>query len=194
MNNSIDLGRARDPSFTKEVEKRSGTDISTCYQCGNCTAGCPAGFVYDRQVNQLMRGIQLGLKDQVLGSDSIWYCLGCSMCTLRCPNNIDVGGVMETLRHMAREEGHVTVPRVEKFWFSFLDTVRAFGRTYEVGTMAIYMLRSLKLTTDLDLAPTALRKRKLSMMPALPAPKAAAAAARIMKRYKERCEREGVRP
>lgn len=194
MFNSVDLGRARDPAFTKEVEKRSGQDISTCYQCGNCTAGCPAGFVYDRQVNQIMRGVQLGLKDQVLSSDSIWLCLGCSMCTLRCPNNIDVAGVMETLRHMARQEGHVTVPNVEKFWFSFLDTVRAFGRTYEIGTMALYMMRSLKLATDVDLAPTALARRKLSLVPSIKSRQAAAATGRIMQRYRERAAREGVRP
>lgn len=194
MFNSIELGRARDPAFTREVEKRSGQDVSLCYQCGNCTAGCPAGFVYDKQVNQIMRMLQLGLKEQTYAANSIWLCLGCSMCSLRCPNNIDVAGIMETLRHMARQEGRVTVPNVEKFWFSFLDTVRAFGRTYEVGTMALYMLRSLKLTTDVDLAPAALRKRKLSMMPAIPSRQAAAATARIMKRYRERAEKEGVRP
>ncbi len=117
--NAVSLDKKRDPAFTKEVERRSGQNITTCYQCGNCTAGCPAGIVYDRQVNQIMRGIQLGLKDEVLGSESIWYCLSCSMCSLRCPNQIDVAKVMETLRHMARQEGHVTVPKVEKFWFSF---------------------------------------------------------------------------
>lgn len=194
MINAIDLNRARDPAFTREVERRSGQDVSICYQCGNCTAGCPAGFVYDRQVSQIMRGLQLGLKEQVLGASSIWFCLGCSMCSLRCPNNIDVAGVMETLRHMAREEGHVTVPRVEKFWFSFMDTVRAFGRTFEVGTMAIYMLRSLKLGTDVDLAPMALRKRKLSMIPRIKSREAAAATGRIMERYRERALREGRRP
>lgn len=194
MINSIDLSRARDPAFTREVEKRSGQDITTCYQCGNCTAGCPAGFVYDRQVSQIMRGVQLGLKDQVLGSNSIWYCLGCSMCTLRCPNNIDVAGVMETLRHMARQEGRVSVPRMEKFWFSFLDTVRAFGRTYEIGTMALYMLRSLRLTTDVDLAPEALKKGKLPFIPHRAPDDGAAATGRIMERYRERARREGVRP
>lgn len=194
MDNAIDLNRARDPAFTREVERRSGQDIATCYQCGNCTAGCPAGFVYDRQVNQIMRGLQLGLKEQVLSSHSIWFCLGCSMCTLRCPNRIDVAGIMETLRHMAREEGYVTVPDVEKFWFSFMDTVRKFGRTYEVGTMALYMLRSLKLTTDVDLAPMALRKRKLSMIPRIESRKAAAATGRIMERYRERARLEGRRP
>lgn len=192
--NAIYLSRARDPVFTEEVEKRSGQDISTCYQCGNCTAGCPAGFVYDRQVNQIMRGVQLGLKEEVLSSNSLWFCLSCSMCSLRCPNNIDVAGIMETLRHMARQEGLVTVPRVEKFWFSFLDTVRAFGRTYEIGTMALYMLRSLRMGTDLDLAPMALKKNKLPFVPHIPSRQCAAAVGRIMERYKERAKKEGVRP
>ena len=194
MINAIALNRMRDPSFTKEVEKRSGQDIQTCYQCGNCTAGCPAGFVYDRQVNQIMRGVQLGLREQVLTANSLWYCLSCSMCSLRCPNNIDVAGVMETLRHIAREEGRVTVPEVEKFWFSFLDTVRAFGRTYEVGTMALYMIRALKLTTDLDLAPAALKKSKLPFIPHFPKGKRFAGAGSIIDRYRKRAEKEGVRP
>lgn len=189
--NAIALGRARDPAFTREVEKRSGQDVATCYQCGNCTAGCPAGFVYDRQVSQIMRGVQLGLREQVLSAASLWYCLSCSMCSLRCPNNIDVAAVMETLRHMAREEGHVTVPEVEKFWLSFLDTVRAFGRTYEIGTMALYMIRALKLTTDLDLAPAALQKSKLPFIPHFPSGKRYAGASGIIERYRKRSRGEG---
>lgn len=71
MMNAISLGRMRDAAFTREVEERSGQNVSTCYQCGNCTAGCPAGFVYDRQVSQIMRGVQLGLREQVLRSNAI---------------------------------------------------------------------------------------------------------------------------
>ena len=66
MNDAINLNRLRDPAFTEEVDAHSGQKVSTCYQCGNCTAGCPAGFVYDLQVNQIMRAVQLGLKDAVL--------------------------------------------------------------------------------------------------------------------------------
>ena len=45
-------------------------------------------------------------------SRSSWMCLSCSTCSLRCPNNIDVAEGMETLRHMARKEGRVAVPKV----------------------------------------------------------------------------------
>ena len=193
MSDAINLSRMRDAAFTAEVEAQSGQNVSTCYQCGNCTAGCPAGFVYDLQASQIMRAVQLGLKDMVLDSKSIWMCLSCSTCSQRCPNNIDVGGVMETLRHMARQEGRVTVPKVEKFWWSFFDTVRAFGRTYEIGTMALYMMRSMRVFTDLDLAPEALKKGKLGFKPHV-LPHGAAPVARIFKRYKERAKREGVRP
>ena len=151
-------------------------------------------FGSNLQANQIMRGVQLGLKDQVLNSRSIWMCLSCSTCSLRCPNNIDVAEVMETLRHMARKEGRVAVPKVEKFWFSFLDTVRKFGRTYEIGTMVLYMLRSLRVFTDVDLAPQALAKQKLGFKPHSIPNGGAEAVGRIMTRYKERAKREGVRP
>ena len=193
MNDAINLSRMRDAAFTAEVEALSGQNVSTCYQCGNCTAGCPAGLAYDLHVNKIMRAVQLGLRDEVLNSRSIWMCLSCSTCSLRCPNNIDVAGIMETLRHMARKDGRVTVPKVEKFWFSFLDTVRAFGRTYEIGTMALFMMRSMRVFTDVDLAPEALKKGKLDLKPHV-LPKGAAPVSRIFERYKERAKREGVRP
>ena len=95
---------------------------------------------------------------------------------------------------MARKEGRVAVPKVEKFWFSFLDTVRKFGRTYEIGTMVLYMLRSLRVFTDVDLAPQALAKQKLGFKPHSIPNGGAEAVGRIMTRYKERAKREGVRP
>ncbi|MDR2573879.1 MAG: 4Fe-4S dicluster domain-containing protein [Desulfovibrio sp.] len=194
MKNATDMSQRHDSGFTVEVGAQSGQKLSACYQCGNCTAGCPASFVYDRQVNQIMRGVQLGMKDEVLDSRAIWLCLSCSTCSLRCPNNIDVAAVMETLRHMARKENRVAVGNVEKFWFSFLNTVRAFGRSWEIGTMALYMMRSLRLFTDLDLAPEALKKQKLGFKPHVVAQGGASSVTRIFKRYKERAEREGVRP
>lgn len=192
--NPLNIVQGKDLAFLKEVETESGQNVSTCYQCGNCSAGCPAAFTYDMQTNQVIRAVQLGLKDKVLSSKSIWMCLSCSTCSLRCPNNIDVANVMETLRHMARRENRVTVPVMNKFWLSFLNTVRAFGRSFEIGTMVLYMLRSLKLTTDVDLAPAALSKGKLGFKPHVVPDGGAKAVARIFKRYEERAKKEGVRP
>lgn len=60
--------------------------------------------------------------------------------------------------------------------------------------MALYMMRSMRLFTDLDLAPEALKKKKLGFKPHAIPDGGAAAVARIFKRYKERAKHEGVRP
>ena len=69
---TIRLDLARDANFLHAVEEESGQNLSTCYQCGNCTAGCPGAQFYDRQVSQIMRAVQLGLKDEALNNRSLW--------------------------------------------------------------------------------------------------------------------------
>ncbi|MEF2144757.1 MAG: 4Fe-4S dicluster domain-containing protein [Desulfovibrionaceae bacterium] len=142
-----------------------GQDFTRCYQCGNCTAGCPCGFAYDMQVSQIMRHLQAARKDKVLDSRSIWLCLSCSTCTTRCPNNIDVAGVMAALRHIARRENRVSEPRVTSFWDAFLASIRKHGRVYELGLVANYVARTGRVWTDLDLLPRIAPKGKLSPRP-----------------------------
>lgn len=180
---SIRLDQVRDAGFLHEVEEESGQNISTCYQCGNCTAGCPGSGFYDRQVSQIMRAVQLGLKDEALRNRSLWLCLSCSTCTARCPNNIDVARVMETLRHMARREGLVQDRPIESFWKSFLDTVKLTGRSFEIGVMADYMMRTGRGWGNMDMAPTALLKGKLPFLPSCI--RGRDEVARIFKRYAE---------
>ena len=176
-------------SFMAELEEACGQKVATCYQCGNCTAGCPASFAYDMQPHQILRHLQLGHVDKVLHSRSLAMCLSCSTCSQRCPNNIDIAALMEHLRHKARQQGTFAVPKVNKFWLSFLDTVRYCGRTYEMGVMVLYMLRSGRVFTDVDLAPQALLKNKLPIMPhGIPG---AESVGRILQRYKKRCHEEG---
>ena len=50
----------QDNDFRAEVERRSGQSMVECYQCGNCTAGCPFDFAYDLPVSKIMRLVQLG--------------------------------------------------------------------------------------------------------------------------------------
>ena len=78
------LDKARDLKFKQQVEEESGQNLSACYQCGKCTAGCPSAQVYDRQVSQIMRAVQMGLKEEALKNRSLWLCLSCSTCSARC--------------------------------------------------------------------------------------------------------------
>ncbi len=180
--NNIDLGNVRDTAFIQEIEEASGQRVSACYQCGNCTAGCPCGPEYDMQVSQVMRALQLGDKERALRAKSLWICVSCSTCTSRCPNNIDVAKVMDTLRHKAWAEGKKD-HAMSSFWGSFLTMVRYFGRTYELGVMAMYMLRTGRVFTDIDLTPRILPKRKLPFVPHTIVGKEAVG--RIFKRFEE---------
>ncbi len=162
--NTVKPTTGYDPDFIRAVETGSGEKLSACYQCGTCTAGCPCSSVYDLPVNRIMRAVQLGQREAVLSCRALWLCLSCSACTLRCPNNIDVARVMETLRHMARREGR-NVHTAASFGASFLDSVRRFGRTWELGVMAAYMARTGRVWTDMDLAPALLLRNRLPYLP-----------------------------
>ncbi|SHN67055.1 4Fe-4S dicluster domain-containing protein [Desulfovibrio litoralis] len=181
---NVNLSRSCDRSFTRQVEKASGQNLKNCYQCGNCTAGCPLNAAYDIPVSRMMRLIQLGQKETLLKSKSIWMCASCEACTTRCPNSIDIARVLEVCRHMARKEDYVAEPRVKKFFDSFLLTVAKFGRSFELGVMALYMLRTGRLTTDIDLVPKILPKNKLAFLPHMI--QGRKEVEEIFKRYQER--------
>ena len=124
----LSLQQTCDRNFIRQVERESGQQISKCYQCGNCSASCNYTYVYDYTANQIMRLIQLGQKDIVLQSRSIWLCANCQACTTRCPCNIDVARVMQTLRVMSVDNDMVSIDHVRLFYDEFLNSVKTFGR------------------------------------------------------------------
>ena len=154
-----------DLEFIRAVEDESGQVVSRCYQCGNCTAGCPMSFTFDFPVSRVMRLVQAGQKNAVLSSKAIWLCATCETCTQRCPNSIDVARVMDTCRHMARREGKMGFWPVRAFFDSFINAISLNGRSHELGIMALFMARTGRLWTDVDLAPKTLLKGKLPILP-----------------------------
>ncbi|OIQ50512.1 succinate dehydrogenase/fumarate reductase iron-sulfur subunit [Pseudodesulfovibrio hydrargyri] len=162
---TIQMSHSVDAEFIRQVEQESGQNVSLCYQCGNCTAGCPYTEFYDIPVSQIMRGLQAGQRDKLMSCRSIWLCATCESCTTRCPNNIDVARIMDILRHMARKAGKTPEKEVKTFCDAFLDSVRHHGRVFEMGLMTKYMTRTGRFLTDMDLSVKVLPKRKLAMTP-----------------------------
>jgi len=160
----LQIGKT-DTAFIELVESESGQKVNKCYQCGNCTAGCPMSFTYDHSVSRIMRLIQLGQKETVLSSKAIWMCATCEACTTHCPNNIEVANVLDACRGISRRFGYKGVKNVRLFTDSFLKSVRRFGRSHELSMMAEYKLRSLRCFDDIDLAPGMLLRNKLPFVP-----------------------------
>ena len=103
-----------DPKFKYEISKmRGGEKLMRCYQCGTCTSDCPiARFSDTYRPRQIIRMTQLGLKNRVLNSDTLWLCASCFTCTDRCPQDVEVASVIRVLRNLAAEHGHI--PQVFK--------------------------------------------------------------------------------
>jgi heterodisulfide reductase subunit C2 len=166
---ALNLTEKTDWSFIESFKKESGVNISLCYQCGNCTAGCPYTQYFDYPVSMIMRLLQTGQKETILNSKAIWLCATCETCTTRCPCEIDVAQVMDVLRHIARRENKVAEKGVKSFYDSFLGSVKLFSRMYEVGMIMIYMLRYGFLLSaaklGMDIGPKFLTRGKLSFLP-----------------------------
>jgi heterodisulfide reductase subunit C len=103
-----------DPKFKYEISKMHGGEkLMRCFQCGTCTSDCPvARFSDTYRPRQIIRMTQLGLKNRVLNSDTLWLCAACFTCTDRCPQDVEVASVIRVLRNLAAEQG--CAPRVFK--------------------------------------------------------------------------------
>ena len=172
------------PHFLEEAKRRSGEDLSLCYQCLKCTAGCPTAPYMDIRPNNIIRMIQMGMKEAVLGSSAIWLCVSCETCGTRCPNEIDIGVLMDALREMAIEEG---VPAKEKnihlLHEAFVQSIKRGGRVHEATMLIDYKLRSKDFMTDLIPGMMLFMKGKIPLFPSL------IKGRQEIKRIFEKCER-----
>ena len=148
------------------VESQSGQLVSRCYQCGKCTAGCPAAYTMDLGPRKVMRAIQLGLRDEVMSSSTIWICVYCHTCSSRCPREIDIAQVMESLRTLAVTEGGKRAEKdIQLFHRLFLLLVQRWGRIHELGLGALYNIMGVHPLANMNKLPGMLARGKLAILP-----------------------------
>ena len=152
--------------FAEIIKESSGLDINVCYQCKRCTSGCPVAYAMDYTPTQLIHAIRLGLRELVLNSATIWLCASCETCTTRCPQELDLVKVMDTLRIMAGRAGiKPKVSEVATFYRTGLNNIRFFGRMYELGLIGMLKLSTGQFTKDIGLGIKMLKKGKLNLLP-----------------------------
>jgi heterodisulfide reductase subunit C len=113
MRINLSKRKVKDP-FVAKVEELSGQNLLACYQCGKCSAGCPAVSEMDILPNQIIRYAQLGFKDELLKSKAIWICASCFTCNARCPKGINIAEVIEAIREilLRKREDHLKVKKL----------------------------------------------------------------------------------
>jgi heterodisulfide reductase subunit B len=155
----------RDEPLSNTVLERIGQNIFRCYQCVKCTAGCPLADRFDLTPNQVMRSLQLN-DSSVLSSKAIWLCAGCQTCSTRCPQDINVVGIMDDLRIEARRRNIPSaVPDIDRFNRLFMLFVKWFGRLPELIFILVYKLTRGKPFADMGMGLRMMQKGKLKWLP-----------------------------
>ena len=114
------------------AKTEDGKSLLDCFQCGVCTSGCPYSDVLDIMPHQVIKMALLGMKKQLLDCKTIWVCSTCFMCSERCPQGVDLGGVMLALRNIVvRERG---VPEGLK---SIFEGILTSGRLVKITDMRV---------------------------------------------------------
>ena len=153
-------------SFLEELRERCGENIRLCYQCLKCTASCPTAPHMDFNPNTIVRMIQWGLKQEVLESKAIWLCVSCEACGSRCPNEIDIGVLMDALREMSLEQGYRAKEKgIVALHNAFMASIRRGGRVHEATMLMEHKLRSGDYWTDLIPGMKLFMKGKIPLFP-----------------------------
>jgi heterodisulfide reductase subunit C len=163
---SIDLSTTLPVSREwREKLLAKGIDLSSCYQCGKCTAGCPMVFAMDYSPRQIVRLLQLGLVDTALRSRTIWLCASCETCSTRCPRDVDVAKLMDILRIESDCSGLAAFPNMPVFHKTFLESVEKHVRVYEMELMMKFNMRTKNPFNNAELGPKMMQKKKLHLFP-----------------------------
>ena len=96
--------------FYKELEKdiRYIEGLKSCFNCGVCTAICPAAEVSDydpRIVVNIVQQKDEAELEKLLRSDTIWMCGECLSCKTRCPRGNTPCYIIQALRALSIETG-----------------------------------------------------------------------------------------
>jgi heterodisulfide reductase subunit C len=128
--------------FIQEISSMPGGEkINLCIQCGTCSASCPNANKMDFTPRAIIAMARAGMREEVLSSNSMWLCLSCYMCTVRCPRGIVPTYIMHALEHLAMRH-HLSTKRTRTpiLYRVFSDTVYNVGMIPRFGCMSRFYL------------------------------------------------------
>lgn len=132
-----------DSHFLDEIlAMPGGEDAAACIQCGTCSGACPTVPFMDSSPREIMAFVRAGYRDRVLNSSTIWMCVSCYSCYVRCPKEIKITDFMYKLKQIAMREGYKNpdAKRARILSKEFADNVKSLGRNNEMWLLLKYFL------------------------------------------------------
>ena len=130
-------------TFLDEVASIPACDkINECIQCGVCSGSCTTAEHWEHPPRKVIAMVRAGMKDELLKSNSVWFCVSCYLCTARCPRDIKPANIMHGLESIALREGYKPPTSTTTMYRAFADSIVQYGRVYEFGMMFTYFLKT----------------------------------------------------
>jgi Fe-S oxidoreductase len=86
--------------IAQAVTEAGGEELRNCYQCGTCTAVCPWGNLKAFSPRTFVEMARLGLEGF---EEDAWTCVNCKTCWDRCPQQINIPLIFQSVRSILRE-------------------------------------------------------------------------------------------
>jgi len=112
--------------------------VSSCIQCGTCSASCTSAPAMDLTPRQLWRNVLMGRKAEIFNSKTFTLCSTCYYCTLRCPRGLPLTDAMSALKQIAADEDLKPFKKSNRFYRSFMESVKRHGRVHEMEFMTLF--------------------------------------------------------
>lgn len=144
-----------------------GERIRECIQCGTCSASCPSSAAMEYGPRKIIAALRAGMLDRVLDSRTVWLCVSCYSCTVRCPAGIPFTDVMYELKRLEVDKGLSKDASGASMAKAFAETVDRHGRNHEPELLRRYYLRTSlwKALAQIPLAIKLLLRGRLEMFP-----------------------------
>jgi len=162
-------------NFVDEVAATPGGEhVLSCIQCGTCTGSCPVADSMEYPPRKIIAMVRAGMRDEVLSSNSMWFCLSCYLCTVRCPRGVKPTELAHALESLAVRQGYrVSGTVTPALYHSFVNSIKRNGRVHEFGMMVRFYLsvipylisRPLSTIKMLPVGWSLWRHRRLPLMP-----------------------------
>ncbi len=103
--------------------------LNVCYQCGECTGGCPVTRIAPEY--NIRRIVKAAREGRIQPEDkTIWLCSTCYTCYERCPQDVKPIHAVHSLTNMASQKGCIPIPVKEGN-----RNILALGRILEVSAI-----------------------------------------------------------
>lgn len=87
-----------DIAFIEKLQEAAGSQLTTCMQCGACTASCSLSQDQNVFPRKQMIMAAWGMKDHLMADPNIWTCHQCGDCSVSCPRGVKPGEILAALR------------------------------------------------------------------------------------------------